>query len=379
MKTFFTLSLHLLISSFLWAQAPQGIPYQAVMRNTDGSVMASSAVDLTFMIHDESATGTVVYQESHSLTSNTQGLVSCVVGNGVVSQGNFVSINWGSGAKFLHVLMGATDLGTQQMLSVPYALHSASAANGFSNVSQTGDTLYMSNGTFIIVPGISAANYSTLVLGCTNALACNYNAAATQDNGSCLIQGASCDDGNANSTNDVIGLNCLCSGTDIGSGFLIGQDYMGGRIAYILQVGDAGYIAGETHGLIAAPQDLPGNYQWRCSIGEIIGADGIAIGTGAQNTLDIVASGCGPAAEACASLILNGYDDWFLPSRQELQKLYNNRVAIGGFNLADGYYWSSTEYNNLFAWLFIFDVANVNVNYSQSKTESYLVRPIRVF
>ena len=125
MKTFLTITLQLLISTFLFAQAPQGIPYQAVMRNADGSVMASNAVELTFMIHDGSTTGTVVYQESHSLTSNSQGLVSCAVGNGVVSQGNFANINWGSGAKFLRVMMGTTDLGTQQMLSVPYALYAA--------------------------------------------------------------------------------------------------------------------------------------------------------------------------------------------------------------------------------------------------------------
>ena len=154
MKTFLTLSLQLLISTFLFAQSPLGIPYQAVMRNADGSVMASSAVDLTFMIHDGSAIGTVVYQESHSLTSNAQGLVSCVVGNGVVSQGNFANINWGNGAKFLHVMMGTTDLGTQQMLSVPYALYS----NGVGvNVSATGDTLTI-GGNSVIVPGISAAN-----------------------------------------------------------------------------------------------------------------------------------------------------------------------------------------------------------------------------
>jgi uncharacterized protein (TIGR02145 family) len=154
MKTFFTLSLHLLISSFLFAQAPQGIPYKAVMRNADGSVMASSAVSLSFMIHDGSATGTVVYQESHALTSNAQGLVSCVVGNGVVSQGNFANINWGGGAKFLHVMMGTTDLGTQQLLSVPFALYSDDVE---SRVSSSGDTLWVGH-HWVIVPGISAAN-----------------------------------------------------------------------------------------------------------------------------------------------------------------------------------------------------------------------------
>ena len=58
------------------------------MRNADGSVMASSAVNMTFMIHDGTADGTVVYQESHALTSNAQGLVSCVGGNGTYVPGN---------------------------------------------------------------------------------------------------------------------------------------------------------------------------------------------------------------------------------------------------------------------------------------------------
>ncbi len=159
MKKLFLQSVILIVSSFLItsslvAQSPQGIPYQAVMRNADGSVMASSEAVLTFMIHDGTANGAVVYQESHSLTSNTQGLVSCVVGNGVVSQGNFSQINWGSGAKFLHVMMNDIDLGTQQMLSVPYALYSE---NINVSISSTGDTLTI-GGNSVIVPGISAAN-----------------------------------------------------------------------------------------------------------------------------------------------------------------------------------------------------------------------------
>ena len=147
-----------LATSSLLAQSPQGIPYQAVMRNADGSVMVNSAVSLTFMIHDGTANGTVVYQESHSLTSNAQGLVSCVVGNGVVIQGNFAQINWGNGAKFLHVMMGSVDLGTQQMLSVPYALYADRVG---VRVSATGDSLLIGNNS-VIVPGVSAANPTAL-------------------------------------------------------------------------------------------------------------------------------------------------------------------------------------------------------------------------
>jgi uncharacterized protein (TIGR02145 family) len=204
----------LLLTSSLLAQSPQGIPYQAVMRNADGTVMASSAVSLTFMIHDGTANGTVLYQESHSLTSNAQGLVSCVVGNGVESQGSFSNINWGSGGKFLHVMMNGNDLGTQQMLSVPYALNADRVG---VRVSATGDTLVV-GGNFVIVPGISAANFPPAILGCTDNAACNYNSAATQNDNSCLFTGATCDDGNANTINDVINNNCQCSGEAIVNG-----------------------------------------------------------------------------------------------------------------------------------------------------------------
>jgi uncharacterized protein (TIGR02145 family) len=77
----------------------------------------------------------------------------------------------------------------------------------------------MANGNFIIVPGISAANYPAPVLGCTNAQACNYSVAATEDDGSCLYLNATCNDGNANTANDVINANCECAGTSTsGSG-----------------------------------------------------------------------------------------------------------------------------------------------------------------
>ena len=134
----------------------------------------------------------------------------------------------------------------------------------------------------------------------------------------------------------------------------VGDSYQGGKIAYILQAGDIGYDANVLHGLIAAPSDQ-GNAQWGCQGTEISGADGTAIGTGAQNTIDIM-NGCGTAgiaAELCGDLVLNGYSDWYLPSKDELEKLYLNQFAIGGFTL-NSWYWSSTEVSTHIAWAFNF-------------------------
>ncbi len=145
----------------LSAQAPQSIPYQAVVRNTDGSVMSNTALNMTFKIHDTSATGTIVFEETHSTSSNTQGLISLNVGSGTAVIGTFTGINWGSGAKFLHVMMntgsGNVDLGTQQMMSVPYALY---AGEINVNISSIGDTLSIGTSS-LIVPGLSNSNTNT--------------------------------------------------------------------------------------------------------------------------------------------------------------------------------------------------------------------------
>ena len=122
------------LSFGIWAQAPQRIPYQAVVRNTDGTIMASIAVTITFRIHDATANGTVVYEETHATTTNAQGLLSLNLGGGTAVTGTFGNIQWGAGNKFLQVLMnagnGVVDLGTQQMMSVPYALYAANSQPG---------------------------------------------------------------------------------------------------------------------------------------------------------------------------------------------------------------------------------------------------------
>ena len=158
--------------------------------------------------------------------------------------------------------------------------------------------------------------------------------------------------------------------------YAIGDNYQGGKIAYILRPDDSGYIAGQSHGIIAAASDQSTGIIWGCAGIATPGADGTALGTGNQNTIDIMA-GCataGIAARICGDLVLNGYSDWYLPSKDELNKLYIKRVAVGGF--AIGTYWSSSENDGNNAWLQTF----VNGNQSNStKNLPLYVRAVRAF
>jgi hypothetical protein len=175
----------------------------------------------------------------------------------------------------------------------------------------------------------------------------------------------------ATNTNSV-----LINSGDTAPTYTVGQSALGGTIAYILQSGDPGYDADVQHGLVATTADISAGVFWGCNGTNISGAMGIDIGTGNQNTIDIMA-GCATAgipARLCGDLVQGGYSDWYLPSRVELTKLYLNRVAIGGF--ASDFYWSSTEVDAFNAITYAFNFATY---FQASKDNACRVRAIRSF
>jgi len=169
----------------------------------------------------------------------------------------------------------------------------------------------------------------------------------------------------------------------------IGDIYQGGKVAYVLVSGDFGYDVTTPHGLIAATSDQSRSIDWDIltqsfifSQGTNRGATGTAIGTGFSNTDKIIVSQGRIATNYAAGLARaykgGGYADWYLPSKDELNKLYLNRVTIGEF-MSDGAYWSSTEnpanpYNS--AWLQFFDSGGQQ---SFEKDIKINVRAIRSF
>ena len=148
----------------------------------------------------------------------------------------------------------------------------------------------------------------------------------------------------------------------------LGMNYQGGIIAYVDNSGE--------HGFVAAPSNQSVGIQWYNGSYITTKANGTAIGTGADNTAKIVQiQGDGAyAAKICYDLVLNGYDDWFLPSKGELNELYKNRNVIDGFDTSA--YWSSSESSDGDAWCQYF----VNgYPYYDPKLYTYKVRAVRAF
>jgi hypothetical protein len=319
----------LCLSLLTFAQTvPQGINYQAVARDANGDVLSNDSLSVQLSVISDIANSTISWQETHPVTTNDYGLFTAIIGQGVSTSvgysATFNLVDWGSTAHYLKVEIdygsGYVDMGTTAFMSVPYSMNAANVdpTDELQNLSISGDTIFISNGNYVIIPGLTPI-------------------ASVQ----------------------------------------IGDYRDGGIVFWVDTTGQ--------HGLICDIQDL-GTAEWGCYGTVIVGANGTAIGTGQQNTNDILV-GCnqssGIAAEICNNSIAQGFSDWFLPSKDELSQMYQNKAIIeasaisnGGSAFATYYYWSSSEFDFYNAWEQYFSDGYQSINY---KFSTYNIRAVRTF
>ena len=157
MKNLLLIIAGVLYLNCLSAQTPTKFSYQAVIRNNSNALVVNSSVGIKVSILQGSASGTVVYSETHNPTSNANGLISIEVGGGTVGTGTFSNIDWSIGLYFIKTefdINGGTNyslIGTTELLSVPYALHAKSAEDcGFTIFS---DSIYVGSNDWVNISG----------------------------------------------------------------------------------------------------------------------------------------------------------------------------------------------------------------------------------
>ncbi|WP_282049087.1 hypothetical protein [Maribacter aquivivus] len=188
MKSYLTILLILCCQLAVFSQVPENISYQAVIRTSDGSILANAPIGLRISVIQESASGLRVYEESHVPITNDNGLVSIHIGTGLVSIGNFAQIDWSNGPFYLETEMdlnGGSDYtvtGLTELLSVPYALHAKTAS---ALVSSEGEYLLKSKIISVESSRDIIQNDIGNTIECTNSaslrLPLNFNAMAIGD------------------------------------------------------------------------------------------------------------------------------------------------------------------------------------------------------
>ncbi|RYH74841.1 DUF1566 domain-containing protein [Flavobacteriaceae bacterium 144Ye] len=285
--------------------AQQGINYKAIVKDGSGNVVANDLIQVQFTILQGA---TSVYQETHSPTTDANGIVIINIGEGTPISGTFSTIDWSADDHYLNVQIntggGLTDMGTTQFMAVPYAIH-AKTAESVSSVT----------------------TYS------------------------------------------------------------VGDFAHGGIVFWVDETGQ--------HGLVCAKEDQSTGVFWNAGTHGNTRAYGDGLYAGEANTSIIIAAhvaigdnGNTYAARICNELQITEdgktYGDWYLPSKEELNLMYQNKVTIdvtatanGGSSFASDSYWSSTEDTYNYAWFQ--DYASGSNLYVSYKNFNRRVRAIRSF
>lgn len=384
-----------------YAQAPQSFSYQAVARDNNGNVLINKNLSMRISLLQGSVSGSSVYSETHSVTTDNTGIINLAIGGGTKVSGDFNSINWGSGSYFVKVEMDANNgsnflvMGTSQLLSVPYALYAKNSGSIGVVGTNVGDVLSWDGTSWVATSIGNASNnlpeITTVVASNIIDTTASSGGTITKDGGYSITAKGVCWSTNPNptiadsKTSDGIGASAFSSKLQ---GLLSNTTYY--YRAY------ASNSKGTSYGisysfttersipkidfdgvLYVSPMD--NSVATWSSSHTLTGATSTT--DGKANTTKIVNSigtngGVAYAAKVCDTLNFAGYSDWYLPSKDELNALYLNKASIGGFG--DNSYWSSTEYDNSYAWYqYFLNGTQFSNNYEILKSYMIYVRCVR--
>ncbi|MDB4648888.1 DUF1566 domain-containing protein [Crocinitomicaceae bacterium] len=400
---------------------PNAFNYSGVARDAQGLPLAITTIGIQISIIQSSATGTPVYVENHFVNTDEFGMFNLVVGSGSIQNGAMNSIAWNTDDFYLKVGMdsnGGTNfltMGTTQLLSVPYALHAATAdsvlnglnendpifSNSVASSITESDTIQWN--TFVDSTDISSMGY---VAGphtdSTDISSMGYVAGPDADSTDIstmgYVAGPHTDSTDISTMGYVVGPHT--DSTDISNmGFItsnsigfvhyIGEHYGGGIVFSVWK--DSLNVE---HGLIVDIEDLSDS-PWSNVITEV---GLLSNWDGAYNSIAIInqVGHVNSAASLCANSTSGGFNDWYLPSLNDVESMYNNFGIISrSLSLIPGasaiqislssttQYWTSTEKITTSALAdeavsFDFN-SGASLNVGALKTQSKKVRAIREF
>ncbi|MES2617869.1 MAG: hypothetical protein V4613_08320 [Bacteroidota bacterium] len=402
-----------LLITCVCAQVPQGMKYQAVARNKSGAVLQHHKVGLRFTIRDGSINGSIVYSEAQTDSTNEFGLFTVVIGNGTPQVGNFNTIAWGSGSKFLQIELDTnggtnyTNLGGSQLMSVPYALSAEKVTNPqYQTLKISNDTLFLTNGGFVKLPsaallgGVSMPKLTTAAATQVTSNTAIVKAALSTPSSN-IVEWGICYDTKPNPT--VSDLKFACTA---GNAFTL---HLSGDSAYLksgtvyyarayaitennihaygneinfktLTVGQTGTAGGRvifdkgfySNGWRYIESDtnmIPDH--WGCW-NTLVGKTSDSLGAGKGNT-DSILTVCpyANAALGCSNFVSGSKSDWFLPSKEEAMAYINWGVYSPGNIL-----WTSSEISSTQVWVYDISTGKL-IPYNKSSSVFSYYTPIR--
>ena len=393
----------LFLSLCIYGQSPEKMSYQAVIRDASNTLVTNQSIGMQISILQTTITGTTVYAETHTVTTNLNGLVSLEIGTGSTSD-TFSTIDWSAGPYFIKTETDPTGgssytiTGTSQLMSVPFAMYAKSSGNGITtdqsdaivaNTAKVGYTEALVSANTDVAANTAKVGYTDELVSANTDVAANTAKVGYTDE---LVSANT--DVAANtakySKNEVDALiaNLQSQINNLVVGFGVGDFHQGGVVFHLFVPGETGYVSGEIHGLIAAVADQSSGIQWYNGSYVTTGATATAIGTGSANT-DAIISAQGATETSYAAGLARAYTggeytDWFLPSKDELNQMYTNKATInatalanGGSNFSNNYYWSSTEVGSNNTWDQSFGYGTQYDDYGKGTTDS--VRAVRAF